>query len=134
MTDAMRAIVLDAPGPADALTIRTIPVPTARPGWVLIRVKAFGLNRSELHTRLGLAVGVTFPRVLGIEATGVVEAAPGGEFAPGQQVVAMMGGMGRTFDGGYAEYTLVPAMSVVPFRSDLPWEVLGGVGESLQTA
>jgi NADPH:quinone reductase len=103
MTDTMRAIVLDAPGPAEALTIRAIPVPTPRPGWVLIRVRAFGLNRSELHTRLGLASGVTFPRVLGIEATGIVAEAPGGEFEVGQQVVAMMGGMGRTYDGGYAE-------------------------------
>ena len=76
--------------------------PSRSPGWVLIEVKAFGLNRSELHTRLGLAEGVTFPRVLGIEAVGVVAAAPGGEFEPGPQVAAMMGGMGRTFDGGYA--------------------------------
>jgi NADPH:quinone reductase len=109
MTDTMRAIVLDAPGPASALTIRELPVPVPRPGWVLIRVQAFGLNRSELHTRLGLAEGVTFPRVLGIEATGVVAQCPGGEFAAGQQVIAMMGGMGRTFDGGYADYTCVPA-------------------------
>src|SRR5437879_12012901 len=64
----MRAIVLDAPGPPDALTIRELPVPTPVVGWVLIEVKAFGLNRSELHTRQGLASGVTFPRVLGIEA------------------------------------------------------------------
>ena len=84
---------------------------------MLIEVKAFGLNRSELHLRLGLAEGVTFPRVPGIEATGVVAAAPGGEFAAGQQVVAMMGGMGRTFDGGYAEYTCVPAAQVIPLRS-----------------
>ena len=65
MTDTMRAIVLDAPGPPDALTIRELPVPTPATGWVLIEVKAFGLNRSELHTRQGLASGVTFPRVLG---------------------------------------------------------------------
>ena len=39
----------------------------------------------------------------------MVAAAPGGEFQPGQQVVALMGGMGRTFDGGYAQYTCVPA-------------------------
>ena len=82
---------------------------------MLIQVKAFGLNRSELHTRLGLAEGVTFPRVLGIEATGVVAACPGGEFVAGQQVVAMMGGMGRLFDGGYAEYTCVPAAQVIAF-------------------
>ena len=71
-----------------------------QPGEVSIEVRALVLNRSELHTRLGLAQGVTFPRVLGIEATGVVAACPGAEFAVGQQVAALMGGMGRTFDGG----------------------------------
>jgi NADPH2:quinone reductase len=134
MTDMMRAIVLDAPGPAEALTVRERPIPVPGPGWVLIRVKAFGLNRSELHTRLGLAEGVTFPRVLGIEATGVVAACPGAEFAVGQQVMAMMGGMGRTFDGGYAEYTCVPAAQVISFRSELPWATLGAIPEMLQTA
>ncbi|MFI7603357.1 zinc-binding alcohol dehydrogenase family protein [Actinoplanes sp. NPDC049681] len=130
----MEAIVLEAPGPPEALQLRRLPIPVPAPGQVLIRVKAFGLNRSELHTRLGLAEGVTFPRVPGIEATGVVAAAPGGEFEPGQQVVAMMGGMGRTFDGGYAQYTCVPAGQVIPFRSDLDWAVLGAVPETLQTA
>src|SRR5256714_7298404 len=134
MTDAMRAIVLDVPGPPDALTIRQRPISTPSAGWVLIKVKAFGLNRSELHTRQGLAAGVTFPRVLGIEATGVVAQCPGGEFAVGQQVVTMMGGMGRTFDGGYAEYTCVPASQVIPFTSDLEWSTLGAVPEMLQTA
>ncbi len=134
MTTSMRAVVLDAPGPPEALQIRDLPIPAPRPGWVLIRVKAFGLNRSELHTRLGLAEGVTFPRVLGIEATGVVAAAPGGEFPIGQQVATMMGGMGRTFDGGYAEYTCVPASQIIPFRSDLDWATLGAVPEMLQTA
>src|SRR3954453_21471366 len=113
--DMMRAIVLDGPGPPEALAIRELPIPRPDKGWVLIRVKAFGLNRSELHTRLGLAEGVTFPRVPGIEATGVVVASPGGEFQPGRQVMAMMGGMGRTFDGGYAEYTCVPAANVIAF-------------------
>jgi NADPH:quinone reductase len=130
----MEAVVLDGPGPASALKVRTVPIPVPRPGQVLIQVKAFGLNRSELHTRLGLAEGVTFPRVPGIEATGVVVAAPDGEFAAGQQVVAMMGGMGRTFDGGYAQYTCVPARQVVPFTSELEWAVLGAVPETLQTA
>jgi NADPH2:quinone reductase len=134
MADTMRAIVLDAPGPPDALTIRELPVPDPGSGWVLIKVKAFGLNRSEVHTRLGLAEGVTFPRVLGIEAAGVVARCPGGELAEGQQVVTMMGGMGRVFDGGYAEYTCVPAAQAIPFRSDLPWSVVGAVPEMLQTA
>ncbi|KAJ1563221.1 hypothetical protein HK405_002803, partial [Cladochytrium tenue] len=78
--------------------------------------------------------GVTFPRVLGIEATGTIVSCPGNEFAHGQQVAAMMGGMGRTFDGGYAEYTCVPVSQVIPFTSALPWSTLGAVGEMLQTA
>jgi NADPH:quinone reductase len=134
MTATMRAVVLAAPGPPEALQIHELPIPAPQPGWVLIRVKAFGLNRSELHTRLGLAEGVTFPRVPGIEATGVVAAAPGGEFPVGQQVATMMGGMGRTFDGGYAEYTCVPATQLIPFRSALNWATLGAVPEMLQTA
>ena len=130
----MRAVVLTGPGPVTNLVLTDLPVPEPKPGWVRIAVKAFGINRSELHTRLGLAHGVTFPRVPGIEAVGVVDAAPDGDFEPGQQVVTMMGGMGRTFDGGYAEYTVVPREQVIPFRSELPWEVLGAVPETLQTA
>jgi NADPH:quinone reductase len=134
MAETMRAVVLDAPGPPEALVIRDVPVPEPVAGWVLIRVRAFGLNRSELHMRLGLAEGVRFPRVPGIEAVGEVTDCPGGEFAPGQQVAALMGGMGRAFDGGYAEYTCVPVSQVVPFRSELGWAVLGAVPEMLQTA
>jgi len=101
---------------------------------VRVAVKAFGLNRSELHLRLGYADGARFPIVPGIEAVGVVDAAPGSDLHPGQQVAAMMGGMGRAFDGGYAEYTVVPRSQVIPFRSDLPWQLLGAVPETLQTA
>jgi NADPH2:quinone reductase len=134
MSGSMRAVVVESPGGPEVLEVRDIPIPTPTAGHVLIRVKAFGLNRSELHFRKGLAYSGTFPRVPGIEATGVVEAAPGGEFAPGTQVVTMMGGMGREFDGGYAEYLLVPAAQVIPFRSELPWDQLGAVPEMLQTA
>jgi NADPH:quinone reductase len=130
----MRAVVLDEPGPVTNLRIRELPVPEPAEGWVRIKVKAFGLNRSELHTRLGLAEGVTFPRVPGIEATGVVDADPSGTYAAGQQVMTMMGGMGRVFDGGYAEYTCVPLGQIVPFKSELDWAVLGAVPEMLQTA
>ncbi|AZK98704.1 zinc-binding dehydrogenase [Streptomyces tsukubensis] len=130
----MRAVVLEEPGPVDHLKLKTLPVPEAEPGWVRIKVEAFGLNRSELHTRLGLAEGVTFPRVLGIEATGTIDADPDGVLAPGQQVMTMVGGMGRTFDGGYAEYTVVPRSQVIPFTSRLPWETLGALPETLQTA
>ncbi|WP_120006328.1 zinc-binding alcohol dehydrogenase family protein [Nesterenkonia muleiensis] len=134
MIPTMRAVVLEEPGPVTNLHVRELPIPEPAPGWVRIKVRAFGLNRSELHTRLGLAEGVTFPRVLGIEATGVIDTDPGGTLPAGQQVMTMMGGMGRTFDGGYAEYTCVPASQVIPFHSDLDWARLGAVPEMVQTA
>lgn len=133
MTD-MKAAVVHEPGPPDVLKIESRPIPAARPGHVLIRVKAFGINRSEMFTRQGLSPGVRFPRILGIEAVGVVVSAPGGEFAEGTTVATAMGGMGRDFDGSYAEYAVIPAAQLKAIRSDLPWETLGAVPEMLQTA
>jgi len=130
----MRAVVIDAPGGPEVLQVRQVPRPVPVEGEVLIRVRAFGLNRSELHFRQGVAYTGSFPRIPGIEAAGVVEEAPGREFTPGTQVVTMMGGMGREYDGGYAEYVLVPASQVISFHSLLPWETLGAVPEMLQTA
>lgn len=95
MAKTMRAVVLKEPGPVENLEIRDLPVPDPPLGWVRIAVKAFGLNRSELHTRLGLAQGVTFPRVLGIEAVGVVDVAPGTDLRPGQQVATLTARGGR---------------------------------------
>jgi NADPH:quinone reductase-like Zn-dependent oxidoreductase len=134
MTATMRAVVVDAPGGPDVLRVREVPVPVAAAGEVLIRIEAFGLNRSEFHFRSGVGSFGSFPRVPGLEAVGTVAEAPGGEFAPGQKVAALMGGMGRTFDGGYAEYALVPASIVIPFTSDLDWATIGAVPEMLQTA
>lgn len=74
------------------------------------------------------------PRILGIEAAGTVEQAPGGEFRKGEVVVTAMGGMGRQFDGGYAEFTVVPDHQVLAVKTELPWEVLGALPEMLQTA
>ena len=130
----MRAVVIDAPGPPEVLQVRDVPTPSPQPGEVLIQVKAFGLNRSELHFRRGVAGNGSFPRVPGIEASGVVEEAPGGEFSPGTQVATLMGGMGREFDGGYAEFVVVPAGQVIAFHSELPWATLGALPEMLQTA
>jgi NADPH2:quinone reductase len=134
MTATMRAVVIDQPGGPDVLQVRDVPVPQPAPGWVLIRVEAFGLNRSELHFRSGVASSGSLPRIPGIEAVGTIEQAPGGEFPVGTKVAAMMGGMGRSFDGGYAEYVSVPARIVVPFTSTLGWSVLGAIPEMLQTA
>ena len=108
----MKAVVIYEAGGPEVLKVESRPIPTPRAGQVLIRVKAFGLNRSELFTRQGHSPSVPFPRVLGIEAVGLVEDAPGQEFQKGTAVATAMGGMGRQFDGGYAEYTCVPATQV----------------------
>ncbi len=134
MIETMRAVRVHQPGGPEVLQIEEVPIPRPARGWVLIRVEAFGLNRSELHFRSGVASNGSFPRIPGLEAVGLVVEAPGGEFPVGAQVAALMGGMGRTFDGGYAEYVSVPAELIVPFTSSLGWDVLGAVPEMLQTA
>src|SRR6266852_2376651 len=123
----MRAAIVEQPGGPEVLLIKEIPVPSPRPGWVLIRVKAFGLNRSEMYTRQGHSPNVRFPRVLGIECVGVVEDAGGTSLAPGQKVAAVMGEMGRAYDGGYAEYTLVPASQVMPLTEANGTAALQGI-------
>ena len=133
MTTMKAAVIHEAGGP-EVLKIESLPIPTPQSGEVLIRVKAFGLNRSELFTRQGHSPSVKFPRVLGIEAVGMVESAPGSEFRKGDIVATAMGGMGRQFDGGYAEFTCVPATQVQIVNTELPWETLGAIPEMLQTA
>ena len=130
----MKAVRIYEPGGPEVLMVEDRPIPRAKDGWVLIRVKAFGLNRSELFTRQGLSPNVRFPRILGLEAVGLVEDSPGGEFREGDKVATAMGGMGRAFDGGYAEYTLVPVTQVQKLETNLDWATLGALPEMVQTA
>ena len=129
----MRAYVISKPGGPEKLELKEVERPTARSGWVLIRNRAFGLNRSEWFTRRGDSPSVSFPRVLGIECVGEVIEAPDGGLEPGQTVAAMMGGMGRQFDGSYAEFVHVPRTNVFPLQTKLEWGVLGALPEMLQT-
>jgi NADPH:quinone reductase-like Zn-dependent oxidoreductase len=129
----MKAAVTIKPGMPGVIQIQDLPTPAAKEGWVLIKIKAFGLNRSELFTRQGHSPGVLFPRVQGIECVGEVENDLSGTYQKGQKVAAIMGGMGREFNGGYAEYTLVPQTIVFPFESDLHWAMLGAIPEMFQT-
>jgi NADPH:quinone reductase-like Zn-dependent oxidoreductase len=132
----MRAAVAERADGPDALVVRDVPRPEPRPGWALVRVEAFGLNRSEYMTLRGWSgPDVTFPRILGIECTGVVAAvAPGSAIIPGTTVAAVMGGMGRAFDGGYAEYALLPEHQLMALETTLPWDVLGALPETFITA
>lgn len=130
----MKAAVIYQPGSADMLVIEERAVPIPGIGQVLVRVKAFGLNRSELMTRKGYSPGVQFPRIPGIECVGEVVNDPSGQYASGQPVMALMGGMGRDYDGSYAEYTVVPRHLLHPFQSILSWDILGAIPEMFQTA
>lgn len=129
----MKAAVTLRQGNPEVIEIQNRPIPTIKEGWVLIKVKAFGLNRSELFTRQGHSPNVVFPRIQGIECVGLVEKDPSGKLEKGQQVAAIMGGMGREFDGGYAEYVLVPEDIIFSFTSSLPWDILGAIPEMFQT-
>jgi NADPH:quinone reductase len=135
MSDTMRAIVIERPGGPEVLEIHDDwPKPEPVSGRVLIRVMAFGLNRGEMYTRLGHSPSVTFPRVLGIECAGIVEAAPDTPFEAGQSVIATTGGMGRAYDGGYAEFTSVPAAHVHAVETTLDWTQLAAAPEAFHTA
>ena len=130
----MRAAVCARAGGPEVLEIRELPVPAVREGWSLVRVKGAGLNRSELRTRQGHSPNVTFPRVLGIECVGIVAASTDPLLPDGTTVAAVMGEMGREFDGGYAEYALLPNSLLMPVTTTLPWEVLAALPETYLTA
>ena len=130
----MRAAVCARPGGPEVLEIRELPVPEVRAGWSLVQVKGAGLNRSELRTRQGHSPNVTFPRVLGIECAGVVAASTDPMVPDGTTVAAVMGEMGREFDGGYAEYALLPNSLLMPVTTRLSWDVLAALPETYLTA
>jgi NADPH:quinone reductase-like Zn-dependent oxidoreductase len=134
LSTTMRAAVCVRAGGPDVLEIRELPVPAVRDGWSLVRVKGAGLNRSELRTRQGHSPNVTFPRVLGIECVGIVAASTDPALPNGTTVAAVMGEMGREFDGGCAEYALLPNSLLMPVTTTLPWDVLAALPETYLTA
>jgi NADPH2:quinone reductase len=128
----MKAIVIQGFGGLDSLVIKDVPEPEAKPKHVLIQVKAFGINHAEMHMRKGEWAEAA--EISGIECVGIVKSCQSGEFKTGAKVAALMGGMGRTINGSYAEYTCVPTSNVVEIDADLPWEELAALPESYATA
>ena len=128
----MRAIVIKQYGGPEVLALEERPEPQSKPGHVLIEVKAFGLNHAEVYFRKGAWGDVA--EISGIECVGVVKADADGRFAPGQKVLAIVGGMGRSFNGSYAELVSVPSSNVAAIQTDLPWEDLAAIPESYATA
>ena len=132
----MKAVLLDKITEGKDIVLSECPVPEVRPGWVLVKVKAFGLNHSEKLLRLGeiRADYIQKPVIPGIECVGEIADPSDSGLAVGQKVAALMGGMGRSFNGSYAEYALLPQRIVFKIDSDLPWEALGAVPETYFTA
>ena len=114
----MRAIVIKQYGGPEVLALEERPAPEAKPGHVIIEVKAFGLNHAEVYFRKGAWGDVA--EISGIECVGVVKADPDGRFAPGEKVLAIVGGMGRSLNGSYAELVSVPSRNVAAIQTDLP--------------
>ena len=132
----MKAVVLDQVTEGRDIVLSEVPVPESKPGWVLIRVKAFGLNHSEQILRRGeiTAPYIHKPVIPGIECAGTVIDPSDTDLKAGQRVVALMGGMGRSFDGSYAEYALLPRKIVFTADTRLSWEALGALPEAYFTA
>src|SRR5215467_6930412 len=128
----MRAIVITQPGGPEVLEIQEIPDPVATDGEVRIRVKAFGVNHAETHMRKGEWPEAT--PISGIEAVGTVVTDPSGVLAEGTKVLTIMGGLGRTRNGSYAEYTVAPAANVTRIETSLDWADLAAIPESYATA
>lgn len=130
--EMMRAIVLEKFGGLDSFAYTDIPKPRPRVGDVVIEVRAFGINHAEMHMRRGEWAEAA--EVSGIECVGVVDSCPGGEFPVGARVAALMGGLGRTINGSYAQYTRVSAANVARIDADLPWSQLAALPETYATA
>ncbi|MFD1464942.1 alcohol dehydrogenase catalytic domain-containing protein [Lapidilactobacillus mulanensis] len=131
----MKAVVLTKPGDASVLEYKDVATPEIKPGWSLIKIKGFGINRSEIFTRNGWSPSVKLPRILGIEGVGEIAATSDTKHLPkGQTVATLMGGMGRAFDGSYAEYALIPNNNIYPVTTHLSWPELAAVPETYFTA
>ena len=128
----MKAVVINEYGGTDQLIIQDVPMPTPSKGEVLIRIKAFGINRAETYMRRGLWGDVA--KISGIECVGEIANDPSGDMKEGQTVATIMGGMGRTRNGSYAEFTCVPANNIFPLETDLDWADLAVIPESYATA
>ena len=132
----MRAIIIEKCCKAEDLKVSEIPVPQVRPGWVLVKVHTAGLNHSEALLRMFEADNdyINTPIVPGIECVGEVADPSDSALAKGDRVIALMGGMGRSFNGSYAEYALLPAKNVFKVESDLDWISLAAIPETYYTA
>ncbi|KAJ7218422.1 GroES-like protein [Mycena pura] len=141
LPSTMRAFIVEEFGDVEkSLKINTVSTPAPAPGFAIIKVKAFGINHAEMHMRRG--EWAEYMPIIGIECVGVVvsSVADGASpaLAPGTPVVTLMGGLGRTLNGSYAEYTAARLANVVPVSAAvvaaLGWTRLAALPETYATA
>ncbi len=132
----MKAVVIEKACRASDLRVSDVPIPEVKPRWVLIRVKSFGINHSEVLLRQFEADRpyIHTPIIPGIECVGEIAGKSDSRFQEGERVMALMGGMGRSFNGSYAEYVLMPESHVFTVNSSLGWEELAAIPETFYTA
>lgn len=132
----MKAVLLTEPCKAEDIKLSDIPVPEVKPGWVLVKIHAFGINLSEVLLRQ-FEISQSYinkPIVPGIECVGEITDPSDSSFKKGQRVIALMGGMGRSFNGSYAEYALLPSKNVFAVDSRLDSYELAAIPETFYTA
>lgn len=132
----MKAVLIDKTTRAEEIELQEVCIPAVKPGWVLVKVKAFGINHSEKLLRMFEIKNdyIQKPVIPGIECTGEIVNPSDSAFVKGDKVIALMGGMGRSFNGSYSEYALLPARIVFKIDSKLSWEELGAIPETYFTA
>jgi NADPH:quinone reductase len=112
LPQTLRAILTEGAGGPDVMHLGEVPMPVPRPGDILIRVQAAGVNRPDVMQRLGAyPPPADASPILGLEVAGTVAALGEGTtgFAVGDRVCALANG------GGYAEYCAVPATQALPW-------------------
>lgn len=126
----MRAIEISQPGGPEALRLCERPLPQAGAGEVLLRVRAFGVNRPDALQRRGLyPPPAGAPDIPGLEVCGEIVSGDldGTDFRVGDLVCALLAG------GGYAEYCVAPTGQCLPLPAGLSPEQGAALPETLFT-
>ena len=128
----MKALRFDRLGSLDALKVADIPTPVPGENEALVRVRAAGLNPSDVKNVLGKFRDTTLPRTPGRDFAGVVEKGP--EEWVGAEVWGTGAELGFTHDGTHAEYLLMPVSALVPKPSTLSFPLAASCGVPYTTA
>ena len=132
----MKAVLIDKVTKSEDIQLSEVAIPSIKEGYVLVKIKAFGINHSEKLLRTFEIENdyIHKPIIPGIECVGEIVNPSDSAFVKGDKVIALMGGMGRSFNGSYAEYALLPTKNVFKINSDMSWELLGSIPETYFTA